>query len=69
MAACHLVRRKNNFPFLGQREHQGKTGKLEFATKTQQMAIYVVLKYDRSKKKKLELDSNTSEFLLNPDTH
>lgn len=50
MAACHLIRRKSNFPFLGQREYQAKTGESEFATRTQPAAIYVVLKYDRSKK-------------------
>lgn len=62
MAACHLVRRKSNFPFLGQREYQAKIGKLK-------TTIYVILKYDRHKKKKLELDSNTSEFLLNSAIH
>lgn len=68
MAACHLVRRKSNFPSLGQREYQAKTGKLEFTTRTQTKAIYVVLNYDRSKKKKLKLDSSTSEFLLSSAT-
>lgn len=69
MAACHLVRRKSNYPFLGQREYQANMGKLEFATRAQPKAIYVVLKYDRGMKKKLKLDSSTSEFLLNPATH
>ena len=49
MAACHLVRRKSNFPFLGQKEYQGKTGKLEIVIGTQQMATYAILKYDRNK--------------------
>ena len=69
MAACHLVRRKSNFPFPGQREYQGKTGKLEIVTGTQQMVTYSVLQYDRNKWKKLKLDSETSEFLLNLTTH
>lgn len=69
MAACHFVRRKSNFPFLGQREYQVKTGKLEFAMRIQQMAIYRVLTYGRSKKRKLELDSNTPKSLLNSATH
>lgn len=42
MAVCHLVRRKSNFAFLGQKEYQPKTGKLELATETQQMNFSVV---------------------------